>query len=154
MLEVFKVLQNAEIHTDLEVVLTFEERQKSRYKTTLADGNELGWFVERGIVLSDGDLLQCQSGEYVRVVAAPETVSQVESEDQLALTRVAYHLGNRHVPLQIGSGYLRYLHDHVLDDMVLGLGLSVHCKQLPFQPENGAYHGKQTLSHSHHHHEH
>lgn len=150
MLEAFQLSTQPSAATEIEVILTFAERQKSRYKTVTNQGADLGWFIERGTVLADGDLLQCQTGEIVRVVAAPETVSQVASDDQLALTRVAYHLGNRHVPLQIGARFLHYLHDHVLDDMVRGLGLSVTCQQRPFQPENGAYHGK----HQHHDHEH
>lgn len=150
MLEVFEVVKEPGAATSLEVVLTFEERQKSRYKTTTTCGQELGWFIERGRVLEDGDTLQCRSGQRVNVVAAPESVSQVESTDPLLLTRVAYHLGNRHVPLQIGPGFLRYQHDHVLDAMVQGLGLSVSYQQLPFQPENGAYHGQHS-GHSHNH---
>lgn len=148
MLEAHNILRHSPMGTDLEVVLTFEERQKSRYRARLSNEQFLGWFIERGTVLQDGDLLQCVSGELVRVVAAPETVSQVNADSQLALTRAAYHLGNRHVPLQIGANYLRYLHDHVLDDMVRGLGLEVKCQQLPFQPENGAYH---TQHHDHQH---
>lgn len=136
----------------LEAVLTFEERQKSRHKTTTRCGQPLGWFIERGTVLADGDRLRCSDGTLVLVTAAPETVSQVQSTDPLALTRAAYHLGNRHVPLQIGVGFLRYQHDHVLDDMVRGLGLTVECLQQPFNPENGAYHGhKHGHSHAHDH---
>ncbi len=153
MLEVFEVVQHSAQGSGLEVVLTFDERQKSRYKTATVCGRELGWFIPRGTVLRDGDLLQCKSGEVVRVVAAAEAVSEVRSEDALLLTRTAYHLGNRHVPLQIGVGFLRYLRDHVLDDMVRGLTLSVHHADQQFQPESGAYQGQQSLLllHSHHH---
>ena len=153
MLEAFKVSSALEGGHFLEVVLTFAERQKSRHKCQTSCGQTLGWFIERGTVLADGDILHCQSGEQIRVVAAPETVSEVHSDDLLLLTRAAYHLGNRHVPLQIGPGFLRYQHDHVLDDMVVGLGLTVQCKQQPFQPENGAYHGKAHghAGHSHPH---
>lgn len=150
MLEIFEVTKTADVEPALEVVLTFQERQKSRYRTKTTCGKELGWFIERGIVLLDGDYLKSATGEVVRVIAAPEMVSQVESDDQLLLTRGAYHLGNRHVPLQVGDGFLRYQHDHVLDEMVKGLGMFVKCDQLPFQPENGAYHGKHNHdSHSH-----
>lgn len=149
MLEAFEVIKTPTVAAQLEAVLTFEERQKSRYKTTVSTGQNLAWFIPRGQVLCDGDYLCCKTGELIRVVAAPETVSQVNSADQLLLTRAAYHLGNRHVPLQIGAGYLRYQHDHVLDAMVQGLGLNVLCQQLPFQPENGAYHGQSHHGHSH-----
>lgn len=148
MLEAFEVIKQPGTQATLQAVLTFEERQKSRHKTATLCGQTLGWFIPRGVVLGDGDILRCKTGELVRITAAPETVSQIESTDQLLLTRAAYHLGNRHVPLQIGSGFLRYQHDHVLDAMVQGLGLNVVCQQLPFQPENGAYHGQGGHSHS------
>lgn len=148
MLEAFSVLKNTEASNCLEVVLTFEQRQKSRYKCATTCGKPLGWFVQRGSALHHGDILECENNLQVRVVAAPEAVSQVDCDDALLLTRAAYHLGNRHVPLQIGLGFLRYQQDHVLDAMVQGLGLRVACQQLPFQPENGAYHGK---SHGHSH---
>ena len=149
MLEAFDVIKTPAVAAHLETVLSFEERQKSRYKTTTRSGQDLAWFIPRGQVLCDGDYLQCKTGELIRVVAAPEAVSQINSSDQLLLTRAAYHLGNRHVPLQIGAGFLRYQHDHVLDAMIQGLGLKVLCEQLPFQPENGAYHGQGHHGHSH-----
>lgn len=157
MLEAFEI-ENGGDSASATVVLSFEERQKSRHRTRTACGRELGWFVERGRVLAAGDILVCRDGTRVQVEAAQETVSMVESADQLALTRVAYHLGNRHVPLQIESGRLCYLHDHVLDDMVRGLGLAAACVERPFNPENGAYHtaiGGNVGGHAHHHnHEH
>lgn len=155
MLEVFEVVKELPKDCVMEVVLSFDERQKSRYKTTTVCGQELGWFIERGTVLQDGDFLKCKTGEVVRVAAAAEAVSEVCSDDQLLLTRAAYHLGNRHVPLQVGAGFLRYLRDHVLDDMVRGFGLPVAHEHRQFQPENGAYNGQQNsllLLHGHHHH--
>jgi urease accessory protein len=77
----------------------------------------------------------------VRVQAAPEPLSVVRSADALQLARACYHLGNRHIPLQILGGELRYLADHVLDHMIEGLGLAVEHRSLPFEPEAGAYHG-------------
>ena len=153
MLEAFEIAKQPPRDCAMEVVVTFDERQKSRYKTNTVCGKELGWFIERGTVLQDGDFLLCKSGEIVRVAAAVEDVSDVRSQNPLLLTRAAYHLGNRHVPLQIGDGFLRYLRDHVLDDMVRGLDLQVLHERQAFQPENGAYHGQQSmlLLHSHHH---
>lgn len=154
MLEVFEIVKQLPQDCAMEVVLTFDERQKSRYKTKTVCGRELGWFIERGTVLQDGDFLKCKTGEVVHVAAAAEAVSDVRSDDQLLLTRAAYHLGNRHVPLQIGTGFLRYLRDHVLDDMVRGLGLDAEHAHQPFQPENGAYHSQRNsllLVHGHHH---
>lgn len=161
MLEAFERIECAMAGTqshDDEVILTFEERQKSRHKVETASGKSLGWFIERGVVMADGDILVCRDGLKIKVVAASELVSQINSNDPLALTKAAYHLGNRHVSLQIGQSFLRYQHDHVLDEMVQGLGLEVNCSKLPFHPEPGAYHGKghgHSHSHSHNHeHEH
>ena len=102
----------------------------------------------RGIVLRGGDLLLAEDATVIEVVAADETVSIVKSLDPTALARAAYHLGNRHVAVQIGAGWLRYGHDHVLDDMVRGLGLDVVAEQAPFEPEAGAY-GHSHGAHSH-----
>lgn len=124
---------------DLQLVLPFEQRSKSRLRTTLANGEEAGLFLERGSVLRGGDLLLADDGRVVEIVAAPETVSTVRSDDPGQLARACYHLGNRHVALQIGQGWVRYLHDHVLDDMVRGLGLSIAVEEAPFEPEAGAY---------------
>lgn len=125
--------------SDAELVLPFELRQKSRFRTRLATGEEVGVVLERGGILRSGDCLLADDGRVVSVVAAPEQVTTVRSDDPWPLARAAYHLGNRHVSLQIGSGWLRYPHDHVLDDMVRGLGLSAVIETAPFEPEPGAY---------------
>ena len=130
---------------NLLVVASFSERQKSRHKTQTQCGKPVGWFFPRGLVLKEGDVLLCRSGEILAIQAAPEDCSQVSSSDALKLMTAAYHLGNRHVPLQIGPGLLRYQRDHVLDAMLEGLGLEVQHVLLPFQPEPGAYHGKSIL---------
>lgn len=137
---------------DEDLVLPFQLRTKSRLRTALPSGEEVGLILERGSVLRDGDLLLAEDGRVIRVVAAPETVSTVASEDTRALTRASYHLGNRHVALQIGKGWLRYQHDHVLDDMVRGLGLEVRVEEAPFEPEAGAYGTHSALApHAHSH---
>ena len=121
------------------LVLPFEQRQKARHRVRLESGREIGIQLPRGTVLRNGDLLESSTGELVSVVAAAETVSTATSDDAVLLARAAYHLGNRHVHLQVGNGWLRYLHDHVLDHMVESLGLSVSQGILPFEPEAGAY---------------
>ncbi len=121
------------------VTLPLELRIRSRVKVTLDDGREAGLFLPRGSVLRDGDLVSSLDGIIVEVRAAPETVSTVCSTDPHLLARTCYHLGNRHVALQIEPGFVRYQHDHVLDDMVRGLGLHVVVEQAPFEPEPGAY---------------
>jgi len=124
---------------DVTLSLPIDLRIRSRLKVTLDDGREAGLFLPRGQVLRGGDLLQSTEGLLVRVLAAAETVSTVHTRDALSLARACYHLGNRHVPLQIADGWVRYQHDHVLDDMVRGLGLVVTVEQAPFEPEAGAY---------------
>lgn len=144
----------ADCSAAMYISLDYQQRQKSRHRARTDCGQELGWFLERGRVLCDGDVLLCNDGSQVQVVAAEETVSEVHYVDAHLLMRAAYHLGNRHVPLQIGEGWLRYQHDHVLDDMLAGLGLTVDCVKRPFHPENGAYHGSGQHHHSNHSHSH
>lgn len=130
------------------LTLPFELRQKSRLRTRLDSGADVGLFLPRGTVLRHGDRLRAANGLIVEVRAAAETVSTAQTGEPLRLARAAYHLGNRHVALQFGSDWLRYLHDHVLDAMVRELGLTVVCEQAPFEPEAGAYHGEHH-PHSH-----
>jgi urease accessory protein len=124
---------------DLQVVLPFALRSRSRVRITLPCGEELGLMLTRGSVLRGGDRLLAEDGRIVEVIAEPEPLSIVRSQDIALLCRVSYHLGNRHVALQVGAGWVSYLHDHVLDDMVRGLGLAVSLEQAPFEPEAGAY---------------
>ncbi len=133
--------------------LPIDKRIKSRLKVTLDDGREAGLFLPRGLILRDGDQVESDDGVVVMVCAADEHVSTVHCDDPLLLTRVAYHLGNRHVSLQVATGFVRYQHDHVLDDMVRGLGGEVVVEQAPFEPEAGAYHNSNHGGH-HHVHEH
>lgn len=132
------------------LILGKDQREKSRLKVTLEDGREAGLFFEKGISFQDGDFIISDDEQVlVEIKAALETVSTIKCDDQLLLARACYHLGNRHVPLQINKTELRYQHDHVLDEMVRGLGLKVSTEQAPFEPESGAYSGG-----GHHHHSH
>jgi urease accessory protein len=121
------------------LVLPFEARQKSRLRAQLEHGEEVGLLLARGTVLRGGDLLLASDGRVVEIVSADEEVSVVTSPDPWRLARAAYHLGNRHIAVQVVTGGLRYLADHVLDDMVRGLGFEVTGACLPFEPEGGAY---------------
>jgi len=129
------------------LVLPFDLRQKSRLRVRLESGIEAALQLERGTILRGGDRLQTGDGRIVLVVAADEPVLHVTATSAQQLMRAAYHLGNRHVPLQIGDGWLRLETDHVLKDMLLGLDMTVHEQLAPFEPEAGAYGGG-------HHHEH
>jgi urease accessory protein len=124
---------------DAELILPFEMRTKSRLRTTVAGGEEIGLFLERGTVLRDGEHLQADDGRVVRVVAADEDLLEVRCGDPVALARAAYHLGNRHTPAQIGAGWLRIAADGVLAAMLRGLGADVAPIRAPFEPEAGAY---------------
>lgn len=123
------------------LTLPYEARQKSRLLAHTDGGIQVGLFLPRGKALRGGDLLTGASGDTVRVIAAEEALSVVRVADALLFARACYHLGNRHVALQIEPGELRYLADHVLDDLVRGLGLDVEHLSGPFEPEPGAYHG-------------
>ncbi len=122
------------------VTLPFDSRQKSRFSAKTDNGREVGLFLNRGQILRSGMILTGPDVFSVLVKAAPELVSVVRCADPLQFARACYHLGNRHVPLHIIVGELRYLNDHVLDHMLEGLGLIVDHQMLPFEPEAGAYH--------------
>jgi urease accessory protein len=132
-------------HHDDSLVLPFELREKSRLRIKLTSGREAGLFLDRGVVLRGGDYLRSDEGLVVRVDAAVESIYRVTCNDPLQLARAAYHLGNRHVPLEIGAGWLALKQDAVLRDMLIGLGAAVTAIQAPFEPEAGAYGG----SHGH-----
>jgi urease accessory protein len=133
------------------VTLTLDQRRKSRQRLRLDDGSEVALLLAWGSVLEDGERLLADDGTVIAVKAAPESLSVVRTEDPLALARAAYHLGNRHVPLEVRPGELRYLHDHVLDGMVRGLGLIVATVTEPFVPERGAYAHEHGHEHRHGH---
>jgi urease accessory protein len=105
--------------------------------------------MQRGNVLEHGDLIATEDGFIARVLAATEQLSSIYTDDSLLLARACYHLGNRHVELQITQKSVHYRHDHVLDEMLKSFGLNVISESLPFQPEKGAY-NSQSTSHGHH----
>jgi urease accessory protein len=122
-----------------QLLLPFESRCKSRLRTRLASGEEVGLFLERGRVMRGGDRLLGKDGRVIEVVAAAEPLMEAQSSDPLQLARAAYHLGNRHVAVQVLPGSLRFGRDHVLGEMVRGLGVPVAEIEAPFEPEAGAY---------------
>ena len=153
MLEITERIEGYTGTYSTSLTLPFDQRQKSRLRVTLDNGSEASLILDRGVVLRHGDLLRATSGEIIEVRAALETVSMVRGSNSHLLSRACYHLGNRHVPLQIGDGSLCYLKDHVLDDMVRSLGLVVEHQEASFEPESGAYqnNGKHQHTHSHEH---
>jgi len=124
---------------DARLVLPFEQRCRSRLRTRLESGEEAGLFLEPGTVLRDGARLAGNDGRIVLVVAAEEPLMHASCPDPKLLTRAAYHLGNRHVAVEIGAGWLRLQPDKVLAGMLQGLGVEVTQLDAPFEPEAGAY---------------
>jgi urease accessory protein len=139
MLRFNEVLVSAPDKVDGVLTLTFDQRRKSRLLAKLEDGREAALMLLRGTILHDGEHLRGEGGVVVVVRAAAESLSIASTADAHLLTRAAYHLGNRHVPLQIGADFVAYAHDHVLDDMVRGLGLTVASRLAAFEPEAGAF---------------
>jgi urease accessory protein len=143
MVLVSEKLESREVEAAGRLSLTFEYRSRSRQRAKLDSGEEIGLVLPRGLVLRGGDRLRASDGRVFEVAAAPEKLAQIEAP---SLARIAYHLGNRHVPVQVGEGFLRILRDHVLEDMVRHLGARVEHVEGPFEPEAGAYH---THAHDH-----
>jgi urease accessory protein len=134
-------------HIDDTLELPFDLRQKSRLRVKLASGQEAALFLSRGIILRGGDLLKSEDGLIVQLIAAQEPVYNVIAPTARELMCAAYHLGNRHVPLQIGDGWLRLEQDYVLKEMLIGLGMHVSETIAPFEPEAGAYGGGHRHGH-------
>ena len=136
-----------------QLALTFDARQKSRQRARLVSGEEVAMKLPRGEILRGGDLVAASDGRVIEVVALPEKLAHIESDD---LVRVAYHLGNRHVPVQVGQNFVRIAADHVLEDLARKLGARVTQVEAPFEPEGGAYHQHDEMGHGgkihdHHH---
>jgi urease accessory protein len=170
MLQVSKLIPQGQglaqvlVRRAAQLELDWDVRQKSRFDATASDGRQVGVFLPRGTVVRGGDVLLTQDGSLLRVVAAPQTVLRItactdHSHDHVHdhngafdLMRAAYHLGNRHVPIELKPDHLKIEPDHVLADMLRAMHLNVVEVREPFEPEGGAYgnHGSGT-SHSHGH---
>jgi urease accessory protein len=127
-----------------QLALTFDARQKSRQRVRLVSGEEVAVKLPRGEVLRGGDLVRASDGRLIEVIALPEKLAHIESAD---LLRVAYHLGNRHVPVQLGTTFLRIAADHVLEELARKLGAKVSHVEAAFEPEGGAYHQHDEMGH-------
>ena len=153
----WKLMERLEATSDAEAVdsvtLPFELRMRGRLKATSDSGREIGIFLDRGPVLRDGALLRAETGEIVAVRAADEPVVTASVPSGLALARLCYHLGNRHVQLAIGQddegGWVRFPPDHVLEALAARLGAALERHKAPFDPEPGAY--AEGLGHGHGH---
>ena len=137
------------------VELDWDVRQKSRFATTDSAGRELGIFLPRGTLVRGGDVLVAEDGSMVRVIAAPQPVLVIthckNHGTPFDLTRAAYHLGNRHVPIELQPDHLKIEPDHVLADMLRAMHLIVTEQNLAFEPEGGAYAAGHGGGHGHDH---
>jgi urease accessory protein len=137
------------------VELDWDVRQKSRFDATDSLGRALGVFLPRGTAVRGGDVLVAEDGSLVRVLAAPQPVLRITHCNAhgtpFDLTRAAYHLGNRHVPIELKPDHLKIEPDHVLADMLRAMHLIVHAVNEPFEPEGGAYAAGGGHTHGHHH---
>jgi len=129
------------------LTLPFESRCKSRLAATLDSGEEVALLMPRGTILAHGDLLVADDGALIRVIAASEAILRVSATTPLDLMRAAYHLGNRHTPVEIGADYLQLEADPVLRAMLEGIGATVEGRTAPFHPEAGAYGGGHRHGH-------
>ena len=123
--------------------LDWDVRQKSRFEATDSLGRQFGVFLPRGTVVRGGDVLVAEDGSLIRMIAAPQPVLVVthcsEHGTPFDLLRAAYHLGNRHVPIELKPDHLKIEPDHVLAAMLRGMHLIVTGQTTPFEPEGGAY---------------
>ena len=138
MLEVISVAEYRREYLH-SVSLTYDQRIKGRLKTVCDDGTPLGLFIERGRMLLQGDLLVAKTGEIIMVRAVAETLICASTKNSITLAKVCYHLGNRHVPLEIKSNKLFFQPDHVLENLCREWSLEVDSVRVPFNPESGAY---------------
>jgi urease accessory protein len=149
MLEVFERSTTAR-EANGELWLPWDLRKRGRLRSCTADGRDIGLFLQRGEPLRDGEKLLTRCGEIIVVRAAAEDVASASSDDWLVFSRACYHLGNRHVPLQIEARRLRFQRDPVLQQLALLLGMQVVEESAPFHPEPGAY---SSHGHDNHHRE-
>lgn len=130
-----------ELKPNFTLFLTAEERKRSQQRLSLDNGTIINLKLPRGTILKEGDILQTEKGDiFLEIKAKSESVMTVISDNYLDLIKAAYHLGNRHIPLEIKTNYLRFNSDLVLEKMLIQLGLKVKQETQPFYPEIGAYH--------------
>jgi urease accessory protein len=123
------------------ITLDFDARHRRRIRLTADQGEDVLLDLPKAVAMADGDGLQLEDGRWLKVQAAAELVVEVRHKDPNQLMRLAWHLGNRHLPTEIRNQVLRIRPDHVIEDMLHGFGADLVKVQVPFQPEGGAYSG-------------
>jgi urease accessory protein len=151
------VIPKAE-HSDLQPADTITLARADRHKRRIALKTDTGQAflldLPEAAYLGHGDALVLEDGRLIRIVAAAEPLLQIHAHDATALARIAWHIGNRHTHAEVTASAIYIQPDHVLEEMVMGLGAHVHHVMRPFEPEGGAYGGKGPLQSGHHHHGH
>ncbi len=148
MLELTERIEAAERY-DAVISLDYDSRKRGRLKTLTETDEEAGLFLDRGQILSEGDYLKATDGRVVLVKAATEKLTEASTTDPILLAKICYHLGNRHTPVEIQQGSVRFQPDHVLADLCRYWGLEVTGFEGSFNPERGAY-GQHTKGGHHH----
>ena len=160
-------MQNASIHRPAghwpkekvagTLTLDFDARHRRRVRLTADQGEDVLLDLQKAVAMADGDGLQLEDGRWLQVQAAAESIVEVRHKDPHQLMRLAWHLGNRHLPTEIRDHVLRIRPDHVIEEMLQGYGAELAKVQAPFQPEGGAYGNVHGHNHGHgegeHHHD-
>jgi urease accessory protein len=133
-----------------EILLDFDERHRRRIRLRAENGEYLLLDLPKAVAMANGDGLCANDGRWFKIVAKPEKLIEVTASDTLTLMQLSWHLGNRHTPAEVQEGRILIRPDHVLEDMVRGLGGNTKSVEEPFQPEGGAY-GGHTQGHHHNH---
>lgn len=140
------------------VVLDFDDRHRRRISMEAVGGLTFLLDLPEAIALRTGDAMKLEDGRFVEIIGASEPLSEIRAENPEHLLRLAWHLGNRHLPVQIAAGRLRIRRDHVIEAMIAGLGGKTRSIEAAFDPEGGAYlqssHGHHDHGHGHDHHGH
>jgi urease accessory protein len=134
---------------DAVILLDYDSRKRGRFKTLTETDEEAGLFLDRGQILSEGDYLKATDGRVVLVKAATEKLTKASTNDPILFAKICYHLGNRHTPVEIQPGSVRFQPDHVLADLCRHWGLEVKDFEGSFNPEKGAY-GQHSVGGHHH----
>jgi urease accessory protein len=135
------------------VTLDFDARHRRRVRLGLDEGGDILLDLERAVAMAGGDGLELEDGGWIEVRAAAEPLLEIRAGDPRMFARLAWHLGNRHVPTEIAADLIHIRPDHVLEEMLIKLGAQVRHVHAPFQPEGGAYddHGRRHHDHAHDH---
>jgi urease accessory protein len=136
------------------LTLDFDARHRRRVRLTTDQGEDILLDLPKAVAMADGDGLQLDDGSWLRISAASESLVEVRHKDRHQLMRLAWHLGNRHLPTEIRESALRIRPDHVIEEMLRGFGAALEKIQEAFQPEGGAYGASHDHGHHHHQHDH